>query len=109
MRALIQRVTHAQVDVDGRTVGSIGTGLLILLGVGMTLFTSRLLSKTLLRGIPSSFALELPPYRRPQIGKVIVRSVFDRTLFVLGREIMPRAAPPPGLPPPVRCFGFLPM
>ena len=34
MRALIQRVTHAQVDVDGRTVGSIGTGLLILLGVG---------------------------------------------------------------------------
>ena len=34
MRALIQRVTHAQVDIDGKTVGSIGTGLLILLGVG---------------------------------------------------------------------------
>ena len=75
--------------------GGIGTSLVsallltvvILLGIGMTLLFSRLLSKTLLRGVPSSFALELPPYRRPQIGKVIVRSVFDRTLFVLGRAI----------------------
>lgn len=44
-----------------------------------------ILSKTVLKGVPSSFTLELPPYRKPQIGKVIVRSVFDRTLFVLGR------------------------
>ena len=57
----------------------------LLLGVGMTLITSRLLSATLLRGMPSSFALELPPYRRPQIGRVILRSLLDRTLFVLGR------------------------
>ena len=57
----------------------------ILLGVGLTLFVSWLLSKTVLRGLPSSFTLELPPYRRPQVLKVIVRSVFDRTLFVLGR------------------------
>ncbi len=57
----------------------------VLLGVGMTLFASRLLSATLLRGAPSSFTLELPPYRRPQVGRVIVRSLFDRTLFVLGR------------------------
>lgn len=57
----------------------------IILGVAVTLLTSRLLSKTLLKGIPSSFALELPPYRTPQIGKVIVRSIFDRTLYVLGR------------------------
>jgi ferrous iron transport protein B len=35
--------------------------------------------------LPSSFQLELPPYRRPQIGRVIVRSIFDRTLFVLRR------------------------
>lgn len=57
----------------------------IVLGVGMTFLVSKLLSKTILKGVPSSFTLEMPPYRRPQIGKVIVRSVLDRTLFVLGR------------------------
>lgn len=67
----------------------------ILLGVFMTLIMSRFLSKTLLKGMPSSFALELPPYRRPQIGKVIVRSIFDRTLFVLGRAVA--VAAPAGL------------
>lgn len=50
---------------------------------------------TVLRGIPSSFTLELPPYRKPQVGKVIVRSVIDRTLKVLGRAII--AAAPAGL------------
>jgi len=53
----------------------------------MTLLISKILSKTILKGIPSSYILELPPYRKPQIGKVIVRSIFDRTLFVLGRAI----------------------
>ena len=61
--------------------------LTILLGLGMTFLVSRLLSATVLKGIPSSITLELPPYRRPQLGKVLVRSVFDRTLFVLGRAI----------------------
>lgn len=60
------------------------TGI-ILLGIGATFLVTRILSATILKGVPSSFTLELPPYRRPQIGKVIVRSVFDRTLFVLGR------------------------
>ena len=60
----------------------------IVLGVVMTFLVSRILSHTVLKGIPSSFTLELPPYRRPQIGKVIVRSVFDRTLFVLARAVM---------------------
>ena len=59
----------------------------ILLGVFMTLLISKVLSKTILKGVPSSFTLELPPYRKPQIGKVIVRSIFDRTLFVLARAI----------------------
>lgn len=68
---------------------------LILLGICMTLLMSRLLSKTVLKGMPSSFALELPPYRRPQILKVIVRSIFDRTLFVLGRAVV--VALPAGL------------
>lgn len=53
----------------------------------MTLFISKILSKTILKGIPSSFILELPPYRKPQIGKVLVRSLLDRTLFVLGRAV----------------------
>lgn len=67
----------------------------ILLGVAATLGSSWLLSHTLLKGVPSSFTLELPPYRRPQIGKVIVRSIFDRTLFVLGRAVA--VAAPAGL------------
>ncbi|NLV76767.1 MAG: ferrous iron transport protein B [Tissierellia bacterium] len=60
----------------------------ILLGVIITLFISKLLSKTILKGLPSSFTLELPPYRKPQIGRIIVGSIFDRTLFVLGRAVM---------------------
>lgn len=69
--------------------------VLILLGIGITFLVSKLLSETLLKGTPSSFLLELPPYRRPQIGKVLVRSVFDRTLFVLGRAAA--VAAPAGL------------
>ncbi|MGN1000618.1 MAG: ferrous iron transport protein B [Bacilli bacterium] len=61
--------------------------LVISLGIGMTFIISKILSNTLLKGIPSSFTLELPPYRKPQVGKVIVRSIFDRTLFVLGRAV----------------------
>ena len=61
--------------------------LIVLLGIFLTLGISKLLSKTILKGVPSSFILELPPYRKPQIGKVIIRSLFDRTLFVLGRAV----------------------
>lgn len=68
---------------------------IILLGVLMTFIVSRLLSATILRGLPSSFFMELPPYRRPQIGKVVVRSVLDRTVFVLGRAAA--VAAPAGL------------
>ena len=57
----------------------------LVLCVGLTFGATWLLSATVLRGRPSAFALELPPYRAPQVGQVIVRSVFDRTLFVLGR------------------------
>ncbi|MEG1633417.1 MAG: ferrous iron transporter B [Oscillospiraceae bacterium] len=69
--------------------------LVILLGVLMTFVASRILSATILKGAPSSFTLELPPYRKPEIGKVIVRSIFDRTLFVLGRAVV--VAAPAGL------------
>ena len=67
----------------------------IVLGVAATLLASWLLSITVLKGVPSSFTLELPPYRRPQIGKVIIRSIFDRTIFVLGRACL--VAAPAGL------------
>ena len=67
----------------------------IVLGIVMTFCVSSLLSRTILKGVPSSFTLELPPYRRPQIGKVIVRSICDRTLFVLGRAVA--VAAPAGL------------
>ncbi len=60
----------------------------IVLGILMTVFISKLLSKTILKGLPSSFNLELPPYRRPQIGRVIARSILDRTLFVLRRAVV---------------------
>lgn len=53
----------------------------------MTLIISKILSKTILKGMPSSLTLELPPYRKPQFGKIIVRAFFDRTLFVLGRAV----------------------
>ncbi|MEE0699580.1 MAG: ferrous iron transport protein B [Bacilli bacterium] len=70
------------------------TGVLVL-AIIVTLFVSKILSSTILKGMPSSFVLEMPPYRKPQIGKVIVRSIFDRTLFVLGRAIS--VAAPAGL------------
>lgn len=69
--------------------------LVILLGIGMTFISSKLLSETVLKGVPSSFTLELPPYRKPQILKVIVRSVCDRVVFVLARAVI--SAIPAGL------------
>jgi len=62
--------------------------ILVLIGITITLAVSWLLSKTMLKGEPSSFTLELPPYRRPQIGRIILRSIFDRTLFVLYRAVV---------------------
>lgn len=83
----------------GSVSSSLGAALcltgFIVLGVGMTFLVSRLLSATLLQGVPSSFVLELPPYRKPQVGKVLVRSLLDRTLFVLGRAVV--IAAPAGL------------
>lgn len=67
---------------------------MILVGIVVTLLVSWGLSKTLLKGVPSSFTLELPPYRKPQIGQVIVRSIFDRTIFVLMRAV--KVAAPAG-------------
>lgn len=115
---LIAMITNNFVPCNGRFptliaiismffVGSLAVGFLgsvysaliltclIVLGVIMTFAVSKFLSKTFLKGVPSSFTLELPPYRKPQIGKVIIRSIFDRTLFVLGRAVL--VAAPAGL------------
>ena len=86
-------IALAGIFVSGATgilhsfTATISVVMAIVLGVGITFLTSRLLSHTVLKGLPSSFILELPPYRKPQIGKIIIRSIFDRTLFVLGRAV----------------------
>ncbi len=73
----------------GGLLGSLSAAFWLLfwvtVGVAGTFLATRLLSATILSGVPSSFTLELPPFRRPQVGRVIVRSVLDRTLKVLGR------------------------
>lgn len=95
---LIAIITMFFIGTAGMGASFLSTLILtgvIVLGIVMTFLVSRLLSATILKGVPSSFTLELPPYRRPQIGKVIVRSIFDRTLFVLGRAAA--VAAPAGL------------
>lgn len=76
-------------------VSTLAVIFVILIGIFFALLVSKILSKTILKGMPSSFVLELPPYRKPQFGKILIRSIFDRTLFVLGRAIS--VAAPAGL------------
>ena len=76
-------------------LSTIAVIIVILFGIFLTLVISKILSKTILKGIPSSMILELPPYRKPQFGKILIRSIFDRTLFILGRAIV--VAAPAGL------------
>lgn len=104
---LIAILTNAFVPCNGRfpgliaiitmflAVGSFGSlkssailTLILVLSIIVTLLISKLLSNTILKGMPSSFVLEMPSYRKPQVKKVIIRSVLDRTLFVLGRAIL---------------------
>ena len=95
-------ITIATIFIVG-TIGGIGASIVstiavmfvIILGIIMTLVISKILSKTILKGMPSSFVLELPPYRKPQFLKVLVRSIFDRTIFILGRAVA--VAAPAGL------------
>lgn len=76
-------------------ISALALTIIVMFGIIMTLLISFFLSKTLLRGKASSFSLELPPYRRPQIGKILTRSFLDRTLKVLGRAVA--VAAPAGL------------
>lgn len=86
--AIITMFFSTGISLPFRSLVSAGLLLtVIVFGVVVTLLVSKLLSATLLKGLPSSFTLELPPYRRPQICKTIVRSLLDRTIFVLLRAM----------------------
>ncbi len=74
--------------VAGAFLSSLYLTLFIVAAILLSLLASKLLSESILKGVPSSFALELPPYRKPQFGQILIRSVLDRTLFVLGRAAL---------------------
>lgn len=76
-------------------LGAVMLTACVLLSVAMTLLASKLMNATVLRGEASSFVLEMPPYRKPRVWQVLVRSVKDRTLRVLGRAAA--VAAPAGL------------
>ncbi len=85
--ALISMFFVTVVGVAGEFFSAAFLTFFILLSVVMTFIATHILSQTFLKGEPSSYILEMPPYRKPQIRQVLVRSVFDRTLFVLGRSL----------------------
>ena len=59
----------------------------LLLSILVTLAVTRLLRNTILKGEEGGFVLELPPFRRPRIGQILIRSVLDRTVKVLVRAV----------------------
>ena len=102
-------LTNAMVPCNGRfptliLLGSLffpqaGAALVVaacvVLGVAGAMTASGVLSNTFLRSQPSTFMMELPPFRRPRLGKILVRSLLDRTLFVAGRAL--KVAAPAGM------------
>ena len=89
---IIAIITIFFVGLNNTFTSSLLSALLLVLvicfSVFITLIISKILSKTILKGMPSSFILELPPYRKPQYLKVVIRSILDRTLYVLGRAVV---------------------
>jgi ferrous iron transport protein B len=85
----------SSVGISGSLLSALFLTAAIILGIAATLAVSKILSLTILKGLPSSIILELPPYRRPLFGRVIVRAILDRALFVLGRAVI--VAAPAGL------------
>lgn len=88
--AIIKLISIFFVSDVGKTSGLLSAFILavvIVLSLALTLLASNMLSRTLLKGEPSHYILELPPYRTPQIAKVIVNSVLNRTIFVLLRAV----------------------
>lgn len=101
-------VTNAMVPCNGRfptliLLGSLffhgaGSGFVVAVCVALgavgAMGVSGLLSKTVLRSEPSAFLMEIPPFRRPRLGQIIVRSLIDRTAFVALRAL--KVAAPAG-------------
>lgn len=85
-RGYIPQHTSGDMLVSSLTASLFLTAAIVL-SILATLFVSRLLSVTILKGTPSSFLLELPPYRLPKVPELLVRSLLDRTIFVLGRAV----------------------
>jgi len=81
-------IALASLIAAGSLPASLLVAAMVLLGVAASLGISWALSRTVLRGVPSSFILELPPYRMPQVAKVLLRSLYDRTLLVLKRALI---------------------
>jgi ferrous iron transport protein B len=95
-------ITLSMIFMGGAVAAAYSTAIatavvvaLVLVGVAVTLSISWILSKTVLKGVPSFFTLELPPYRKPQVGRILVRSLLDRTIFVLMRAVV--VAAPAGI------------
>lgn len=94
-------LTNAMVPCNGRFPSLILLGTLffpeagaalvvaacVALGAVGAVVTSGVLGRTALRSEPSTFLMEIPPFRRPRLGKILVRSLLDRTLFVAGRAL----------------------
>jgi len=77
----------SQVSAGSELLSALFLSVVIVFSIAVTLFVSNILSKTLLKGEKSHYILELPSYRKPQITKVITRSLLNRTIFVLGRAV----------------------
>lgn len=60
----------------------------VALAVMLTLAVSWVLSRTVLKGSPSGFILELPPYRRPRLLGVLKRSLWEKTVKILTRAVV---------------------
>ncbi len=68
-------------------IATLIVSLIVFIGIAFTFIISKILSATLLKGKTDGAILELPPYRKPQIGRILISSIVDRTLFVLGRAL----------------------
>ena len=85
--SLISMFFVTSIGIKATFLSSIVLMFTVLLGIFATFALTKFLSVTFLKGEPSSYTLELPPYRTPQPLKILVRSVFDRTIFVLSRSL----------------------
>ncbi|MDM5336795.1 nucleoside recognition domain-containing protein [Fictibacillus enclensis] len=68
---------------------------IVLFGILVTFLVSWVLSKTVLKGVPTHYTLELPAYRRPKFWETVIRSSLERSWAVLLRAV--KVAAPAGI------------